>query len=176
MRRKIGIFGGTFDPVHIGHVAAVIALKEAHNLDSILVIPANHSPHKKNQIPQEAKHRLAMLKMAFKPLSYCKVLTLELKRPGPSYTIDTVEELKATEMVKKGDTLYLLLGADQFAEIHSWKRADELILQAKPLVAERKTFDVSSTQIRKRIKKKLYCGHLLNNQVYNYIQRKQLYD
>ncbi|MBS0634753.1 MAG: nicotinate (nicotinamide) nucleotide adenylyltransferase [Verrucomicrobia bacterium] len=175
MARKIGIFGGTFDPVHNGHVAAVVAMKEAHHLDSIFVIPAMRSPHKSRLVPEEAKHRLQMLKNAFKPLEYCTVLSVELKRPGPSYTIDTVRELIRSTLVKKGDRLYLLLGQDQFDKIDTWKESDELLKLTTPIVFER-FGPVSSTDVRKRLKKKLYCGHLLNNQVYNYIQRKQLYD
>lgn len=194
MGRKIGIFGGTFDPVHIGHVALVVALQEARDLDLVLIIPANRSPHKENAVPQEAKHRLNMLKKAFKDLEYCSVLPLEIKRAGPSYTIDTVLELKALNIVNDHDTLYLILGQDQMENFNSWKNVQELMKQTFSLVARRKDtptknlswfekgmcatpyFEVSSTDIRNRIKKKLYCGHLLNNQVYNYIQRNKLYE
>jgi len=80
-------------------VALVVALKEAHDLDSVFIIPANRSPHKDNKVPQEAKHRLSMLKRAFRHLPYCKVLSLEVERAGPSFTIDTVEELKALNLL-----------------------------------------------------------------------------
>ncbi len=190
---KIAIFGGTFDPVHIGHIALVVALKEAHNLDSVLIIPANQNPFKDNQLSVDANHRLAMLKKAFRDLPYCKVLPLEIKRPGPSYTIDTIRELKDKKLVTSRDTLYLILGEDQLASLHSWKEADALMQQVVPLVARRRDaamprqnyqhicytdtpyFEVSSTDIRNRLKKNLYCGHLLNNLVYNYIQRHNLY-
>lgn len=203
MGKKIGIFGGTFDPVHIGHVALVVALKEARGLDSVLVIPANQSPHKTKSVPVEAKHRLYMLKKAFKDLPYCKVLPLEVQRAGPSYTIDTVRELKASGNVQEGDTLYLILGQDQLASLDTWKNVDALMQETKPLVARRKNvddlrlqtklqtklqkwlesgytdtphFEISATEIRNRIKKKLYCGHLLNKHVYNYIQRNNFYE
>ena len=73
----------------------LVALKEKHKLDSVLIIPANVSPHKQNTRPTSSKHRLNMLKKAFSDLSYCQVLPLELRREGPSYTIDTIEELEA---------------------------------------------------------------------------------
>ncbi len=190
MGKKIAIFGGTFDPVHIGHISLVVALKEAHNLDTVLIIPANRSPHKKE--PTEAKHRLAMLKKAFKDLPYCKILTLELRRKGPSYTIDTVHELKKNKIVADGDSLYLILGQDQLSGLDTWKEVDALMEQVVPLVARRKDcvaikkwphirytdtpyFEISATDVRNRLKKKLYCGHLLNQTVYNYIQRHNLY-
>lgn len=199
MGKKIGIFGGTFDPVHVGHVALVVALKEAHGLDSVFIIPANRSPHKEQSMPQEAKHRLNMLKKAFKDLPYCKVLSLEIDRPGPSYTIDTVDQLKARKIVAAGDRLYLVLGQDLLGRLHTWKNIEELMQHVVPLVARRKdqkwpllhkelqkwvepgltdtpVFDVSSTEIRSRIKKNLYCGHLLHNSVYKYIQRCSLYE
>lgn len=199
MGKKIGIFGGTFDPVHVGHVALTCALKEAHGLDTVLIIPTNRSPHKEHSVPQEAKHRLNMLKKAFKDLPYCKVLPLELERTGPSYTIDTVMELKARSIVAANDTLYLLLGQDLLGRLHTWKNIEELMRQTVPLVARREVqkttllskevqswveggvtdtpyFEVSATEIRNRIKNKLYCGHLLHNLVYKYIQRHCLYE
>lgn len=180
MGRKIGIFGGTFDPVHIGHVALVVALKEAYGLDSLFIIPASISPHKQHAVAQDAKHRIAMLKKAFSDLPYCTILPLEVRRPGPSYTIDTVNELYAKGFVTKEDRLYLLLGEDQFAAFDTWKNSDELKKKVELLVMRRggntPFFDVSATDIRDRIKKKLYCGHLLNNSVYKYIKRNKLYE
>ncbi|MCE5295153.1 MAG: nicotinate (nicotinamide) nucleotide adenylyltransferase [Chlamydiales bacterium] len=192
MGKKIAIFGGSFDPVHIGHVALVVAMQEAHDLDCIFIIPANQNPHKAHGDTQDKEHRLAMLQMAFQDLPYCKVLTLELEREGPSYTIDTVAQIKK---LYPDDTLYLIVGEDTIATFGSWKRVDELMSLTQSLVARRQGvdttqknewlkagmtntpyFEVSSTQIRNRLKKKLYCGHLLNNQVYNYIQQNHLYE
>jgi len=182
MGRRIAIFGGTFDPVHVGHIALVVALQEAHKLDSILIIPANQNPHKPKSIPQEAKHRLAMLKRAFRDFPYCQVLKVELDRAGPSYTIDTIRELKAKKVIKPSDTLFLIVGEDQLEGITSWKEAN---LLPKLLVASRQknssaaftpNFEVSATDIRMRLKKKMYCRHLLDNQVYNYIKRNKLYE
>jgi len=147
MGRKIGIFGGTFDPVHIGHVALVVALQEARDLDLVLIIPANRSPHKENTVPQEAKHRLNMLKMAFKDLEYCAVLPLEIRRGGPSYTIDTILELKALNIVNDNDILYLILGQDQMSNFNSWKNVQELMKQTFSLVEFHKRSRLSFTRI-----------------------------
>jgi nicotinate-nucleotide adenylyltransferase len=173
-------------------------VKEAHGLDQVFIIPTNRSPHKQQSVPVEAKHRLNMLKRAFRDLPWCQVLPLEIMRGGTSYTIDTIRELKAKGYVSAKDSLYLLLGEDNVANFGSWKEVDALMAETRPLVASRKNaqpfpktavgkwlkkgvsetpyFEVSSTEIRKRVKKKLYCGHLLNNLVYNYIQRNNLYD
>lgn len=184
MGRKIGIFGGSFDPVHLGHVAIVVHLIESHHLDLVYIVPAKMNPHKV-LAPQEAKHRLAMLKMAFATVPQCKILDLELKRKGPSYTIDTVRFLYDKEKIGANDSLYLLLGEDQLSLLHTWKEADLLQKLCKPLIARRGAsslvsdtpyFDISATMIRKRLKKKKYCGHLLHKDVYNYIRKQKLYE
>lgn len=184
MGRKIGIFGGSFDPVHLGHVAVVVHLLEAHHLDIVYIVPAKKNPHKVDA-PQEAKHRLAMLKKAFATVPKCQILDLELKRKEPSYTIDTVRFLIEKEKIGAHDCLYLLLGEDQLPLLHTWKEADLLQTLCKPLIARRGTsslvsdtpyFDISATMIRTRLKKKKYCGHLLHKDVYNYIQKQKLYE
>jgi ribosome-associated protein len=135
-----------------------------------------------------------MLKRAFKGLPYCKVLPIELRRGGTSYTIDTIHELKEKHYVGKGDQLYLIMGQDLVSRFATWKDVAGLIKETLPLVARRKDssfiqdkmlarwlkgglhdtpcFEISSTEIRNRIKKKLYCGHLLNNLVYNFMKNK----
>ncbi len=185
MGKRIAIFGGTFDPVHIGHVALVVAMQEQNRLDSILIIPANCSPLKQGTVPLDAKHRLQMLKRAFRDLPFCQVLRTELDRPGPSYTIDTIRELKATKRILPKDSLFLIVGEDQLATFSSWKESEQILKEAQLLVASRgegasapKTpcFDVSATDIRSRIKRKLYFRHLIDNQVFNYINRHKLYE
>lgn len=199
MGRKIGIFGGTFDPVHLGHVAIVVALTEAHGLDEVLIIPTHVNPHKNHTLPTAAKHRFRMCKKAFADLPYVKILSLELERDAPSFTIDTVRELHKQKIVAENDTLFLLLGQDVLQNFSKWKCAEELIGRAMPLVARRTGFklpasnsplqkslkkgmtntpcyDISATEVRKRLKRGLYCGHMLDKLVYNYIKRHKLYE
>ncbi len=185
MGKRIAIFGGTFDPVHVGHVALVVAMQEANKLDSIFLIPANCNPHKQKNSCTSGKLRLAMLKRAFRDLPYCHVLKIELEREGPSYTIDTIRELKAKQLILPDDSLFLIVGEDQLAGFSSWKEADSILKEAKLLVASRGTsdigvktpnFEVSATDIRSRLKKNQYCRHLLDNQVFNYIKRHKLYE
>jgi len=184
MGRKIGLFGGSFDPVHLGHVALVVHLLEAHQLDIVYIVPASINPHKINS-PITSRHRLQMLKKAFLSVPKCQILDLELKRKGPSYTIDTVLELKKKGMVGPKDALFLLLGEDQLEGLNTWKEHKQLMALCTPLVARRKAahsivdmpyFDISSTVVRKRLKKKQYCGHLLPKDVYNYILKQKLYE
>ena len=182
---KIGIFGGSFDPVHIGHVALAVALIEAKKLDLVYIIPANTSPFKKNGRAADAKSRLHMCRLAFRDVPKCKVLDIEIKRGGVQYTIDTVHELFARQLVSKKDSLYLLLGEDSFESLPKWKQSDELLQLVTPIVAKRGAhhantiqtplFEVSATEIRDREHKGLYTGHLLPKSVYNYIQRHNLY-
>lgn len=184
--------------MHLGHVALVVALTEKHHLDLVLVIPAQINPHKNP--PTSAVHRLHMVKEAFQNVPTVQVLTLELEREGPSYTIDTVHELYKRGIVAKSDSLFLLLGEDQLQSIATWKNVQELFTLAPPLIASRNLahppcnfpaslqksieqgitvtpcFDISATDIRERLKKRLFCGHLLDIRVYNYIQRHHLYE
>ncbi|HXF28701.1 MAG TPA: adenylyltransferase/cytidyltransferase family protein, partial [Chlamydiales bacterium] len=82
-KARIGIFGGTFDPIHLGHIAMAIFLKEAHKLDHVFFVPAGQNPHKTQQKITDASHRLQMVKRALKGVADCSILTLELERKGP---------------------------------------------------------------------------------------------
>jgi nicotinate-nucleotide adenylyltransferase len=200
IRRRIGIYGGSFDPVHIGHVALVVALKEAHALDIVYIVPAFSNPHKQGRIPVAATHRLKMLKKAFKDLAYCKVLGIEIENKTPSFTIDTIHKLKKKGLVQEKDKLFFLMGEDLIPEFHLWKQPEALVAEALPLVAKRggghfvlkasrpiqeaikkgltstPLFDVSASEVRKRLAKGLFCGHLLHPSVLNYINKQSLYN
>ncbi|MBS0654948.1 MAG: nicotinate (nicotinamide) nucleotide adenylyltransferase [Verrucomicrobia bacterium] len=198
--KRVGIFGGTFDPVHIGHVAMMWALTEAHQLDHVYIIPASINPHKESTAAS-ALHRLEMVKEAFKEVPRCSIVTLEIEKPGPSYTIDTVRELQQRGVLKSSDAHFLLIGQDTVEQLSTWKELHELIAFASPIIAARagcpltgawqhdpqlkvaiehgltKTalMDVSSTDIRHRLRSGLFCGHLLQRAVLTYIQKHQLY-
>lgn len=199
MGRKVGIFGGSFDPVHLGHVFFCVYFREVHQLDHVYVIPTNTNPHKR-EVPRDNMHRLEMLKKAFRGVPKVSICTLEIERKPPSYMIDTLHELYSKKLVSKKDALYLLLGQDLLPELHRWKSVHELITLAKVLIAERQGtdhgpweedpllkkwvlqgmketphMDMSSSEIRRRIKQGLFCGHLLNKSVLTYIMRHKLY-
>ena len=131
--RKIGIFGGSFDPVHFGHLRPALEILEALSLDHIRFIPSGQPPHR--GVPQApAATRLAMLKAAVADEKRFQVDERELKRATPSYTFDTLEELRAEH---PGDRLVLMLGLDAFLGFTGWRRLKEILDLAHLVVAHR---------------------------------------
>lgn len=122
---RVGVFGGTFDPVHNGHVALVHQFKKQCGLDSVVIIPAALPPHKLTLPLSSFAHRYAMLELAFAGVAGVYLSRLEQRRQGPSYTIDTLKEL--TESVTGNRCWFLVLGADAFAEIHTWKQYKKIV-------------------------------------------------
>lgn len=120
---RLGLFGGTFDPPHIGHLIVAQDALEALRLDRVLFIPAGAPPHKRNQVVSPAAVRLDMLRAAIADDPHFDIETLELDREGPSYSVDTVATLKAAY---PDDTLVLLIGADQYGEFATWHEPDRL--------------------------------------------------
>ncbi len=167
--KKVGFFGGSFDPIHFGHIALALRLLEAHQLDEILFCPAFCSPFKLDRPPlAQAEHRLAMLKLALDHPKF-QICPLEIERGGPSYTIDTLRILK-----KEGTCFRLLLSEEAALYLDRWKDSEELVRLSPPLIGPRER-DISSTDIRARLKKKLYCGHLIPAKALDYIYAHRLY-
>ncbi|NGX51267.1 MAG: Nicotinate-nucleotide adenylyltransferase [Chlamydiae bacterium] len=193
--KKVGFFGGSFDPIHLGHLNLAIQLLEEKGLDQILFSPALLSPTKEASPPHAAPHhRMNMLRLSLEELPPFEAYEAELMRPPPSYTIDTIRKIEA-------DQLYLILAEDAAYTLDQWKDVDELLTLAQPLVGTRFGFDreklnrlptdiklkleegmtqipaldISSTTVRARLKKRLYCGHLLQGKVVDYILQNGLY-
>lgn len=137
---RIGILGGTFDPVHLGHLAVARTVRERYDLDLILFIPAPSPPHKDRELTPFA-HRMAMLEAALADDPGLRASPLEAERPPPSYTIETLEELHRR---LPGRKLYLVIGADMFVEIELWYRYAEIFLLADLIVAARPGFSVAA--------------------------------
>lgn len=136
---RIGIFGGSFDPPHLGHISAVAAFREKLALDRVLLIPAAVPPHKalnRNSPPPEA--RLAMTRLAAAGLDYAEVSDIELRRTGPSYTVDTVAALRQRYPT---DELFLLMGTDQLAAFSSWYCPERIAAEVTLAVAHRDADD-----------------------------------
>lgn len=193
--KKVGFFGGTFDPIHLGHLNLALELLEKRALDEVLFCPAYQSPFKGHQPPLALpQHRKEMVLSALKDLPFFQLRDWELKRPGISYTIDALQALKGERRCE----LYLLLSSEALSEFHLWKEAKEIVRLAQPLVGVRggsmqdiprsevkealekgmtatAQMEISSTEIRARLKKRLYCGHLLPQKVLDYIQKHLLY-
>lgn len=121
---KIGILGGTFNPVHLGHVLLALEVREKLKLNEILFIPTGDPPHKTSQVLASAKDRYEMVKLAIAGYPFFKVSSMEIDRKNKSYTIDTVRELKAR---KPGDDFYFIIGLDAFMDIGSWKESSALL-------------------------------------------------
>ena len=119
---RIGVFGGAFDPPHNAHVALAQAAISVLGLNQLRVMPTGRAWHKSRDLT-DAKHRLAMCQLAFEPLAHAVVDDREVLRPGPSYTVDTLGELKAQYPCSQ---LYLLLGDDQRRSLPSWHKIDEI--------------------------------------------------
>jgi len=131
----IGLFGGTFNPIHRGHLWAAAEVKKKFNLDRIFLIPAALPPHKTPGQVAKADDRLNMIHLAVKDLSGFTVSDVELNRSGPSYTIDTIRYFKQT--LGKDARIYLIMGLDAFLEIHAWKSHQKLLEQIAFIVMAR---------------------------------------
>ena len=136
---KIGIFGGTFDPVHTGHLIAATELRYALGLDRVLFVPTGSPPHKGNVTVAPAADRLAMLRLAIAGTSAFAVDTIELDRAGPSYTVATLTALGATH---PDATLVLLMGEDSLRDLPTWREPGRILSLATIGVATRPGVDV----------------------------------
>jgi nicotinate-nucleotide adenylyltransferase len=132
---RLGVFGGTFDPVHNGHLAVADAVREGMGLDAILFIPAAQPPHKKNYPVSPFAARMAMLELAIAGRPDFLVTSIEAERPEPSYSVDTLRQLHA---LWKGEVrLFFIIGLDAFVEIAGWKEYEELPRLADLVVLNR---------------------------------------
>jgi nicotinate-nucleotide adenylyltransferase len=126
---RIGLFGGTFDPPHVGHVAALCAVSEALSLDRLLLVVANDPWQKSsNRAVTPAEHRFAMAQALAEELPGVEASRMEIDRGGPSYTVATVEALRAEAAAagRPAPQIYLVIGADLLADLGTWERADDL--------------------------------------------------
>ena len=122
--KKIGLFGGTFNPIHYGHLRAALETHGAFNLDHVLMIPSARPPHKATAQTAGAEHRLAMVRLAIEATPQLALSEVEFGRQGPSYTVETVEQLQAA--YGKAVALSLIIGLDAFSEYDTWHRFRDL--------------------------------------------------
>ena len=131
---RVGVLGCTFDPVHRGHLALAGAARDELGLDEVLFVPAGQPWRKVGRIVAPAEHRLAMLRLALAGQSAFRVEALELERPGPSYTADTLEALAEAG---PGDELFFIVGEDALADLPNWVRPERILELAILAVARR---------------------------------------
>lgn len=142
MPRRVLIFGGTFDPPHLAHTALPPLVARRLGCDRILYVPASANPLKAGTPPTAAEHRLAMLRLALADVPDAEISTLELDRPGPSYTVDTLRSLR--EQLGPEVELRLLLGSDQALSFHRWREWEKILDLATPAVMVRPPLDAAS--------------------------------
>ena len=132
-KRRIGLVGGTFDPVHYGHLVIAEEVRTALGLREMLFIPARQPPHKKQQQTTPARHRLAMLELAIASNPHFSVSLVEMDRPGPSYLVDTLRILRGQSGMNA--EFSFVIGWDSLEEIHTWYRASDILAQLDQLIA-----------------------------------------
>jgi nicotinate-nucleotide adenylyltransferase len=135
---RIGVFGGSFDPVHIGHLIAAECCREQAGLDRVIFMPASVPPHKQARRLTAAEDRVQMLRLAVGGHDAFQVSTLEIDRDGVSFTVDTLTQLRQTH---PADELFLLLGPDAIADFPTWREPARILEFAMPLVMVRDTID-----------------------------------
>ncbi len=197
---KLGIMGGTFDPIHLGHLATAEAVREIFALDEILFIPAARPPHKLHRTVTDEHHRLQMTILATRSNKFFRVSDMEIKRTGPSYTLDTMNELHAT--FGRTTELFFIIGADSLADLQKWHEARELVAKCHFIATTRQgvdvdfsavekffgasaiehihrvttpDFEISSTDIREKVRLNRSIKYLVPEVVEDYIAREKLY-
>ncbi len=135
---RIGLFGGSFDPIHRGHVAAAEAVRDARDLDLVLLVPALSPPHKPAGCVASYEDRLRMVGLAIEGVDRLEACDGEGRRGGRSYTIDTVRDLLRAA---RAASLDLLVGADMLADLPTWREAQELVRLAQVVAFDRPGFD-----------------------------------
>lgn len=200
--RRIGMLGGTFDPIHLGHLGLARAARDELGLDEIVFVPAARPPHKIGRPTTSAEDRLAMVELAIADEPAFRASRLEIDRPGPSYSADTVDELLSEAAAKAGAELTLIVSADAFADFASWHEPERIARAARLAVAPRPghpspdvsasesrvaglrgrvtvlrgaDVEVSGSDIRRRVAAGKPIDGLVPRSVADYIERHQLY-
>lgn len=200
--KKIGLFGGTFDPLHFAHLNLAMELKEKRELDEVWFIPAKINPHKYLSLPVSSDHRLAMLKLALKNYTDFIIKDLELHRDPPSYSVDTIRLILSEENKKPNPReFYWLMGEDGLYTFEQWHQPEEIVKIIPLLIGTRSLekawesqiksptllqaikkgltkvplLDISGTALRLRLSRGLICNHLIPSAVLSYIKQNQLY-
>lgn len=199
-RRRIGVLGGTFDPPHVGHLWLATLAADAIGLDRVLFMPAAQPPHKGGRLVTKASDRLLMTRLAIAGDDLFDLTLIEMERPGPSYTIDSVDELQRSYGTDA--TLYLLMAADSLASIDTWRQPDALLERIEWVVGPRPgspppdrsalearfgakasritlldgpSLDVSSSDIRRRVAAGHAIRYLVPRGVEELISERRLY-
>ena len=201
--RHIGLMGGTFDPVHYGHLVIAEEVRATLNLSEIVFIPAGQPPHKTGHHITEAQHRLAMLELAIASNPHFRISLMEIERTGPSYTVDTLRTLR--EQLGTDTALFFIIGWDSLEELYTWYKAPDILTLVTYLVAVRRPgyeedaeynkvleqrlpgilqrllvvqapqLEISATDLRQRVAEKRPIKYQTPEAVETYIKENRLY-
>lgn len=198
-KKRVGIFGGTFDPIHMGHLIVAETIMDEFHLDKVVFIPAAVPPHKLDKQISPAKHRYMMTMLATCSNPRFQVSDMEMHRQGPSYSRDTLAQL--IEEHGSDTEFYFIVGADSVENLHTWNRIDELLtmchfigasrpgcmpdmekiahrfgpLAEKIHCLETPELEISSTEIRHRVGQKRTIRYIVPEAVEQYIYKEKLY-
>jgi len=197
---NIGVLGGTFDPIHMGHLLVAEEARARLNLTETLFVPAGQPWLKLNNAISPAEHRVEMVRLAIADKPYFKLSTMEIERAGPTYTVDTMAELQA--QLGAGDELFFILGWDNLIQLPQWREPSRLIKMCRLLVVPRVGYpdpdldsleaaipglsqrvilldqpqrDINASEIRQRVAQGLSIAHLVPEPVDRYIKEHGLY-
>jgi nicotinate-nucleotide adenylyltransferase len=197
---NIGILGGTFDPVHTGHLVVAEEVTDRLRLDEVVFVPAGQPWLKANNTISAAEHRVQMVKLAIAGKPCFKLSTIEIERPGPTYSVDTIRELR--EELSTGSELYFVLGWDNLEQLPRWHQPGLLVsmcrlvavprvgfavpdlasldedipgLSQRVIMLDKPQIDISASVIRQRVRQGLPISHLVPEVVEKYIKEHGLY-
>ena len=197
---NIGVLGGTFDPIHNGHLLMAEEARARLNLAVVLFIPAGQPWLKVASPVSAAEHRVEMVRLAIADKPYCKLSAMEIERAGPTYTVDTIAELSS--QLGSGDELFFILGQDNLTQLPEWKEPSRLVemcylvavprpgssspdlkaleaaipgISQRVMLMEKPRVDISASVIRDRVGRGLSIHHLVPESVSSYIREHGLY-
>jgi nicotinate-nucleotide adenylyltransferase len=150
--KRIAFYGGSFDPVHCGHLTIARKLTEIFALDELVFVPAFHAPHKKRKKPTSAFHRYAMLALATIGDAKIKVSKMELEMPEKPYTVETLERLKNELPAAR---IFFVMGADSWAEITTWREWEKVLTLVDIIVVTRPDYAIDSAHVTDEIRARI---------------------
>lgn len=190
---RLGVFGGTFDPVHMAHLIIAERVRDTLQLDRVLFVPCAIPPHKPDRSRAADEHRFRMIELAISGNPFFRVSDLELKRGGLSYTVDTLRRL-TTEASLDRERLFLIMGADNLKDLHTWREPKailelcRLVVVARPHVeiaipdfgdvirVDSPLLEISSSRLRAMVQAGQSIRYLVAPKVRHYISAHKLYE
>jgi len=187
---RIGLLGGTFDPIHLGHLYLAKKVRDKLSLDKVIFIPTNLPPHKKNVRVTQARHRYNMVRLAIGNYKRFEASDVELKRKGRSYSVETLKHFR--KRYGASVEIFFITGSDSLIALDKWKSFNRILRLCKFVVVKRPRFkirgtssgfmtldidakDISSTKIRNKVKNGRRIGRFVPKEVERYIQKYNLY-